>query len=387
MGTCLKNFFYSIDENELSIISDVGGIRISDVGGIRESKLNVLKKKKKLKSTMLIDNPMNSSIFKNPYNEMIKNKGKIISLEEFKKEIPSEYLIEEEKDPYDLSQYSNNEELILEKPILFNNDIIYYGNWNKNLKISGSGEMLILNSEKIYSIGIWKNGDFIKGRIYFKDGIYEGEIKNDSFNGNGKMKYKNGDIYEGNFENGIKKGNGKMIFKNKNEYNGNFENGVINGKGEMKFNDGTYYKGDFINGKFDGKGNLKNINSNWEYNGNFKEGFINGNGKFIFNNGDFYEGNYKKNKKNGEGKYVFENGNYFIGIWKNNVPDEEGKFKINNNIYKCKFKNGQLYDKEIENGNDNLNDDINLNNIKFQNENDDINYILNFNKSSNYYGF
>ena len=82
---------------------------------------------------------MNCPIFKNPYNEMIKNKGKIIRFEEFKKEIPFEYLIEEEKDPYDLSQYSNNEELILEKPIIFNNDIIYYGNWNKNLKIAGTG--------------------------------------------------------------------------------------------------------------------------------------------------------------------------------------------------------------------------------------------------------
>ena len=366
-------------ENEKEIVKD-------NKIGIRQSKLNDSYNQNNLKQTIYIDNIMNSLIFKNPYKEMIKHKGQEITLEEFKKEIPSEYLIEEEKDPYNINNYSNNEELIKENPIKFDNNIIYYGNWNKNLKISGSGEMLILNSEKIYSIGIWKNGDFIKGRIYFKDGIYEGEIKNNTFNGNGKMKYKNGDIYEGNFENGIKKGNGKMIFKNKNEYNGNFENGEINGKGEMKFNDGTYYKGDFIHGKFDGKGYLKNINSNWEYNGNFKYGFINGNGKFIFNNEDFYEGNYENNIKNGEGKYFFKNGNYFIGIWKNNVP-EEGNFKINNIIYKCKFINGQLKEKKIENGNDNLNDDINLNNIKFQNENDDINYILNFNKSSNYYGF
>ncbi len=39
MRTCLKNFLYSIDENEL--------VNISDVGGIRESKLNVLNQKKK----------------------------------------------------------------------------------------------------------------------------------------------------------------------------------------------------------------------------------------------------------------------------------------------------------------------------------------------------
>ena len=373
MGICFKYCFEKNNENQL--------VNLSGGGGIRQSKLNELDKKKKLKPTMLIDNPKNSLIFKNPFNEMKKNEGQIIKLEEYNNKIPNEYLLEEEKDPYDLSQYSNNEELILEKPIIFNNEIIYYGNWNKDLKISGTGEMLILDSEKIYSIGIWKNGYFIKGRIYFKDGIYEGEVKDNTFNGNGKIKYKNGDIYEGNFENGRKNGNGKMIFKNKKEYNGNFENGEINGLGEMKFNDGTYYKGDFIHGKFDGNGYLKNINSNWEYNGNFKYGFINGSGKFIFNNGDFYEGNYENNIKNGKGKYFFNNGNYFIGILKNNVP-EEGKFKINNIIYKCKFINGQLKEKKIENGNDNLNDDINLNNIKFQNENDYIGYILNFNNSS-----
>ena len=374
MGICYKHCLERENEKEIEIVKD----KI----GVRQSKLNASYNQDNLKQTIYLDNIMNSLIFKNPYKEMIKDKGQDITLEEFKKEIPSEYLIEEEKDPYNLNNYSNNEELIKENPIKFDNNIIYYGNWNKNLKISGTGEMLILDSEKIYSIGIWKNGDFIKGRIYFKDGIYEGEVKNNTFNGNGKMKYKSGEIYEGNFENGIKKGNGKMIFKNKNEYNGNFENGEINGKGEMKFNDGTYYKGDFIHGKFDGNGYLKNINSNWEYNGNFKYGFINGSGKFIFNNGDFYEGNYENNIKNGEGKYFFKNGNYFNGIWKNNVPDEEGQFTINNIIYKCKFRNGQLYEKEIENGNDNLNDDINLNNIRFQNENDYINCILNFNNSS-----
>ena len=42
----------------------------------------------------------------------------------------------------------------------------------------------------MYSYGIWKNDDFNKGRIYFKNGIDEEEIKNDSISENGKMKYK-----------------------------------------------------------------------------------------------------------------------------------------------------------------------------------------------------
>ena len=371
MGS-LKDCMFRNDEEDRKQISS---------SNLRKSKLEE-SKNKNLKETKLI-NTMNSSIFKNPYYEMIKHNGKVITLQEFENKIPSEYSEDEKKNPYDLDQYSNNEELIPEKPLIFNNNNIYYGNWNKELKISGTGKML-LNQEKIYSIGIWKNGIFYKGRIYFPNGIYEGEVNNKTFNGKGILKYKNGDIYEGDFENGIKKGNGKMIFiKNNIEYIGGFNNGEINGKGKMTFDNGIYYKGDFINGKFEGKGLLSNINNEWSYNGEFKYGYINGYGKFIFTNGDLYEGNYLYNIKNGEGNYVFKNGNSFNGTWKNNSP-EEGKFIINNIIYKCVFRNGKLYDKEIENGNDNYNDYIDLNNIQFQKEEDDkqLKFIFELNCNS-----
>ncbi len=100
------------------------------------------KNSKNLKETKLIYTK-NSSIFKYPNYEMIKHKGKIITLEEFENKIPSEYSEEEEKNPYNLNQYSTNEELILEQPIIYNNNNIYYGNWNKELKISGTRKILL----------------------------------------------------------------------------------------------------------------------------------------------------------------------------------------------------------------------------------------------------
>ena len=134
------------------------------MSNVRKSKLEDLKGRG-IRETKLVGTK-NSSIFINPYYEMIKNNGKVITLQEFENKIPSEYSEDEKKNPYDLDQYSNNEELIPEKPLIFNNNNIYYGNWNKELKISGTGKML-LNQEKIYSIGIWKNGIFNKGRIYY----------------------------------------------------------------------------------------------------------------------------------------------------------------------------------------------------------------------------
>ena len=103
--------------------------------------LVIPKLKKSVKETKSI-NTMNSSIFKNPYYEMIKHNGKVITLQEFENKIPSEYSEDEKKNPYNLNQFSTNEELILEKPLKFNNNI-YYGNWNKELKISGTGKMLL----------------------------------------------------------------------------------------------------------------------------------------------------------------------------------------------------------------------------------------------------
>ena len=375
MGTCFRKCINIENENNQLKMSNYNK-RISLLKSLNEENL---------KQTQLSNNNKKNSIFKNPYMIEIKNKGKIITEEEFYNYIPKEYLEKEKKNPYNLNKYSNNEEeLIPEKPLIFNNNTIYYGNWNKESKFSGNGKMLILN-EKIYIIGNWENGICNKGRIYYPNRIYEGEMSNNTFNGEGILKYNNGEIYEGNWKNGYLEGNGKMIFKDKKQHNCNCKNGEINGKGEMKFNNGIYYKGDFINGKFNGNGLLKNINNQWEYNGNFKNNLFNGNGKFIFNNGDSYEGNYLNNEKNGEGNYIFKKGYFFKGIWKNNIP-EEGNFIINNITYICKFRNGIIYDIEIENGNNNFNDDIDLNDLKFQNENDDIKFISSFQQIYNSIG-
>ena len=103
---------------------------------------------------------------------------------------------------------------------------------------------MLLNQEKIYSIAIWKNGIFNKGRIYYPNGIYEGQVNKKAFNGKGILKYKNGDIYEGDFEDGIKKGNGKMIFFKKNiEYIGDFTNEELILEQPIIFNNNKIYYG------------------------------------------------------------------------------------------------------------------------------------------------
>jgi hypothetical protein len=56
--------------------------------------------------------------------------------------------------------------------------------------------------------------------------LYEGDFENDKFNGQGEIKWSNGDQYKGNVVNDDK-----------------------HGFGEMKWNDGTTYIGDWVKGK------------------------------------------------------------------------------------------------------------------------------------------
>ena len=67
-------------------------------------------------------------------------------------------------------------------------------------------------------------------RYYDKD-IYEGELKNDKREGNGKYIWENGDYYIGEFLNGLFHGKGKLYYKDGNiKCEGNFVNGELEGK-------------------------------------------------------------------------------------------------------------------------------------------------------------
>ena len=67
-----------------------------------------------------------------------------------------------------------------------------------------------------------------KGKIKFlRDGIeYEGSFKNNSIEGYGTFKWKNGDIYEGQVKGGKMHGYGIYKYSNGKEYKGFFNKGV-----------------------------------------------------------------------------------------------------------------------------------------------------------------
>jgi len=79
--------------------------------------------------------------------------------------------------------------------------------------------------------GIWKEDNFIEGNVKktYSDEYYEGEFKNEEFNGKGKYYFNNGNYFEGKYR---------------------FDK--IIGDGEEKIN-GVIYKGYYYNGLNEGK--------------------------------------------------------------------------------------------------------------------------------------
>ena len=160
---------------------------------------------------------------------------------------------------------------------------------------------------------------------------YEGNWKNNKFNGKGKYFVKNGNYLDGEFKNGFFDGPGK-------QYNagdstsiiGNWEKGnLLNGsvqifKGELKIFDGK-----FLDGKKDGFGKYI-FPEGAIYEGYWKNDNFNGKGKLIFNNDERYEGDWIDGKREGYGKSYYHNGEHYEGDWKSDLFEGKGVYYLNN---------------------------------------------------------
>ena len=112
-------------------------------------------------------------------------------------------------------------------------------------------------SIKIYQKESGRNEKVI---LYSNGDIYDGEYKDDQQNGNGLYTWQNGDKYQGNFLNEEKHGHGlfesvdgQIYMENFKKDNGTFRY-LFNGNGLIKWPNGNKYEGDFLNDKRHGHG-------------------------------------------------------------------------------------------------------------------------------------
>lgn len=127
--------------------------------------------------------------------------------------------------------------------------------------------------------GIWTKGlRDIFGIHTFNDSTYSGEWKNDKFDGDGCIEYKNGNVLAGEFSNNrFDDPNGFFRYANGDEYRGEFENSLFHGKGIFTYNDGRKYIGEW------------------------KHGEKHGDGIFYWPDGDIYKGTWINGKRHGKG--------------------------------------------------------------------------------------
>jgi len=182
-------------------------------------------------------------------------------------------------------------------------------------------------SERIYIgkyVGGQKNG---QGKLLLpNESEYEGNFKNNEFDGYGVFKSKTYN-YWGNFIEGKKNGKGKYEDLIKDSiYEGEFVDDKKNGYGEEKYNDGIIYKGQFKDGLKEGKGTLilkKNKNETDIYEGEFKEDKICGIGRIIFNNKNEYYGEWENNEMTGYGMFL-DGQVRFFGYFEHNMKEGFG---------------------------------------------------------------
>ena len=281
--------------------------------------------------------------FKMNFNEKMQYIGDYISLENFNKIISEDFQNYMKNNPFKVNS-ENSQHTYEIKPIEFKNGGIYQGNWNKNYKMDGNG-LYYLKNDKILIEGNWINGELRKGRVLFPEGeVYEGEIKDSTFNGKGKLKSNNNDIYEGDFINGEKTGIGKIIFNDGTIYEGDVEKGEFKGNGKMTWTNGYKYIGEFDGPFLKGKGKLFGPNGDY-YEGDFLNNLFHGKGKYIFNkNGNEYEGEFQYGTRKGKGIFTSKGNYIYDGNWDNDLPCGIGRLKNweKNGILKSIWRFGSM---------------------------------------------
>jgi len=143
--------------------------------------------------------------------------------------------------------------------------------------------------------------------------VYDGEWKDGTFHGKGRMVYANGSIYDGDWIKGKCHGTGKMTYANGNIYVGDWTEGKRHGKGRYDWNSGTAiaptWSGDSITGKESTKSRK----------------------------GDYYQGEWKNDKPEGHGEFYYESsGNLFSGLV-SNWKLVKGRYAFGANVYDGEF--------------------------------------------------
>lgn len=223
-------------------------------------------------------------------------------------------------------------------------EFVYSGSY-ANGEPSGKGSVSyrIGNSYK----GDWCNGKLNgRGELTIEGGDkYVGDFVNNKFEGSGRYSFAGGDWYEGDWKNGLQDGTGEYKSK-KFHYKGQWEEGWINGNGLMKYANGDSYEGYFVENKRYGNGVYKYASGD-KYEGEFVDGEINGLGVYYFSNGCVYEGEFEDGKIKGDGTLYCVIDGEKVAVTANwdgsgNIPKKVSMLFMNGDLYEGPISDGEF---------------------------------------------
>jgi hypothetical protein len=234
----------------------------------------------------------------------------------------------------------------------------YEGFWNFG-KLVGEARKFFQNND--YYLGTFNEGSLSSfGKYYHKDGTtYEGNWFKNQPHGEGKEIFVDGSKFEGIFENGYKR-KGKFTWIDGSFYDGEIKDNAFDGYGKFKWKEGRIYVGFWKKGKMNGKGVMTYIDGA-KYEGEFVEGKRDGKGNYYWNVNKYYKGNWKKGKQEGDG-YYYNKGRGIIGVWKDGKIKQCLSQEINKELLENKINNDRTGSpmKKNKKINDNFYDSINL---------------------------
>lgn len=174
---------------------------------------------------------------------------------------------------------------------------------------------LVLCVGGLFALLANRSSSFVSlSKIIDAEGIYEGEVVDGRYHGQGTYVWNSGFKYTGEFVLGQPEGKGVLELPNGGKFIGEISNLQINGYGVFLRSDGWKHEGMFSNNLLNGPGTSYDDKGVLVYKGEFKDGFRHGYG-VLYEDGEVYEGEFVANVKHGQGKVRYTNGDSFEGLF------------------------------------------------------------------------
>ncbi|WP_331346518.1 C13 family peptidase [Cellvibrio sp. UBA7661] len=228
-------------------------------------------------------------------------------------------------------------------PVLnFADGATYVGDLNTQGQLEGQGRMRWSNGDEY-------DGEFLAELMHGKgtftsvySGSYTGNYVRGQMEGRGVLTYPDGSRYEGEFVANQFHGNGVLTYPRGDRYEGEFEKNKMHGRGKWLFADKSFYIGQVAEGIIQGKGELTRVTGE-KYTGTFFAGKMHGQGVFNDGQGNQYSGDFVADNFTGSGAYTSNDGFTYVGEFKNWLLNGKGiQTDTTGNHWEGEYQDGQL---------------------------------------------